>query len=593
MLAPILLTAFAVLATYLFRKIRWARLEQFKNIPQIKPSAFWGHLKLMGELMSSGRENAHPDEMFVEISEQLGRPPCFLVDARPASWPTLLVANHETAEQISRVTKQFPWAVPKSPSFQDVIHVVGYKSLLIQEGEEWKQLRKMFNPGFAPSHLITMLPAILGKLSRFLQLMDTYAATGEVFSLSKPIINLTFDIIGAVVMDTDVDAQHEKDEDRSQLIRLFDELSQTYTGQGQNIPWYFRPRLEYRRIGIARQIDNILKPIVRQKHAELKRGSTKGRTVLDLSLQGIDDLTEAYVSLACDQIKTFLFAGHDTTAILLSWTFYELSRSPRVLKTVRDELDDLFGPDPDPESVIAKLLAPGGEELVSRMPYISAVIKEVLRLRPPAGSARMSPKGAGLMMRMQNGEDVCIDNMIIYLCGHLIQRDRNVYGETADDFVPERWLGDSDTSERTNDDAEGSKQENKITPGAWRPFERGPRSCIGQELANIEARVIIAAIARRYDITKVGLGELALNEKGEPVLNEKGQYKVKSEVYQVSRAHRSGVVGRVRRPSTDSLQTIQVTAKPVDGMKVKIKLAPNATTSRPSVVGVGDLLNHR
>jgi len=60
MLAPILLTAFAVLATYLVRKIRWARLEQFKNIPQVKTSPVWGHLKLMGELMSSGRKDAHP-----------------------------------------------------------------------------------------------------------------------------------------------------------------------------------------------------------------------------------------------------------------------------------------------------------------------------------------------------------------------------------------------------------------------------------------------------------------------------------------------------------------------------------------------------
>jgi hypothetical protein len=72
MLAPILLTAFAVLATYLVRKIRWARLEQFKNIPQIKPSGFWGHLKLMGELMSSGRENAHPGLFFT--TAQSARP---------------------------------------------------------------------------------------------------------------------------------------------------------------------------------------------------------------------------------------------------------------------------------------------------------------------------------------------------------------------------------------------------------------------------------------------------------------------------------------------------------------------------------------
>lgn len=391
----------------------------------------------------------------------------------------------------------------------------------------------MFNPGFAPSHILTMLPAILDKVPRFIEQLDKRASTGEVFSLSKPIVNLTFDIIGAVIIDTDADAQHEKDEERGQMIRLFDELSQTYTGAGVNMPWFFRPRLEYKRIGIARKIDDMLAPIVRQKFAQLKQSKSKGRTVLDLSLTGIDELTDYHVSLACDQIKTFLFAGHDTTAILLAWTFYELSRTPRVLKAVRDELDQLFGPDPDPKAVIAKFLAPGGEELVGKMPYISAVLKESLRLHAPAGTARMSPKGTGTMMQMPNGETVCIDNMIIYVCARLIQQDKSVYGDTADDFMPERWIGDSDTSEMTNTDSTDAKGPKKIPASAWRPFERGPRNCIGQELANIEARVIVAIIARRFDFTKVGLGELELDEKGEPILNEKGQYKTKSELYQV------------------------------------------------------------
>jgi hypothetical protein len=60
MLGPILVTALVVLGSYLIRKIRWARFEQFKNIPHIKNDGIWGHLKLMGELMSSGREGAHP-----------------------------------------------------------------------------------------------------------------------------------------------------------------------------------------------------------------------------------------------------------------------------------------------------------------------------------------------------------------------------------------------------------------------------------------------------------------------------------------------------------------------------------------------------
>jgi cytochrome P450 len=143
--------------------------------------------------------------------------------------------------------------------------------------------------------------------------------------------------------------------------------------------------------------------------------------VLDLSFSGVDELTHYYISLVYDQIKTFLFAGYDITAILLAWTFYELSRTPYTLKTVRDELDQLFGPDPDPAAMMAKFLAPGEDELVRRMPYISAVLKEALRLYAPAGSAQISPKGTGFTMKIPNGETVYIDNMIVYLCARLIQ----------------------------------------------------------------------------------------------------------------------------------------------------------------------------
>ena len=78
----------------------------------------------------------------------------------------------------------------------------------------------------------------------------------------------------------------------------------------------------------------------------------------------------------CDQIKTFLLAGHDTTSITLSWVFYWLSRTPRALAAVRRELDELFGPEAaDPEAVRRQLLFPGGPDLVHRMTYIAAVVK--------------------------------------------------------------------------------------------------------------------------------------------------------------------------------------------------------------------------
>ncbi|KAI1661167.1 hypothetical protein F4813DRAFT_385701 [Daldinia decipiens] len=90
-----------------------------------------------------------------------------------------------------------------------------------------------------------------------------------------------------------------------------------------------------------------------------------------------------------------------------------------------------------------------------------------------------------------------------------------------------------------------------IPAGAWRPFEHGLQNCIGLELASIEARIIIALAVRRCDFIKVGIGEVILDESGQPSLDDTtGQYKV-TEVYPIR----------------------QVTAKPVDAMMMSVKLA--------------------
>jgi cytochrome P450 len=285
------------------------------------------------------------------------------------------------------------------------------------------------------------------------------------------------------------------------------------------LPWWLAPLAEVKRRALGKHISEHLRQIVRRKFNELQLDSSSigSRTILALSLKEVEHLTPAILEETCDQLKTFLFAGHDTTSTLLGWMCYELSRTPRSLRAVHEELDQLFGPETEPRAIREKLLAPGGDELLGRMTYCSAVIKEILRLHPPAGSIRMTKPGTGLTVSTPQGS-YNIDGTYIYINHTIIQRDRAVFGETADSFVPERWLGSSE-----------------IPVSAWRPFERGPRNCIGQELANIEARIIIALVARRYDFKKVGLGELEYDENGKTMLDDKtGQFQVKTELYSVS-----------------------------------------------------------
>lgn len=207
------------------------------------------------------------------------------------------------------------------------------------------------------------------------------------------------------------------------------------------------------------------------------------------------------------------------TGTLLAWTIYELSRTPHALKAVRAEAYELFGAELNVAKIRDILVSGDGDKLLHRMTYTAAVIKETLRLWPPASSARLTKSGAGLTVQTSTGQNHCLDGVLIYLCASIIQRDPKVYGETANDFVPERWLnGNAET----------------IPPSAWRPFERGPRACIGLELASLEARVVVALVAQRYDFYKVGIGASVRDEAGQPVMGAYGSHLTRPEIYTVS-----------------------------------------------------------
>jgi len=497
-----------------------------------------------------------------ELVKRANYPPILILDVRPVNYPICIISSHYIAEQLSKPSPLFRYGVLKSPSaFRELVPVAGESSLLIEEGEYWRALRKRFNPGFAPAHLMTLLPKILEKTQLFLQRLDQAAANGKVIMMDNVCVDLTFDIIGSVVLDVDMNAQllglGVMGAQEDPILKAIRYVLKSYENEDNPLR-EINPLVLYRRKWYGRRFDAAVKAAIKRKFAEMKaqqaskkESTQKGRSVFALALQDFNVLTPAALNETTDQIKTCIFAGHDTTSTTLQWAFYELSRSPQVLYKLCAELDDVLGTDTDPKSISDMLLA-RGEEALQRLTYLSAVIKEILRLYPPASTLRTSPPGTNFKIRAEDGREWCIDGLAAYNCHFIIGRDPKVFGPDAEIFIPERWLGDTDTTEMTNSDMqEGGKDGEKRFPtSAWRPFERGPRNCIGQELANLEIRVILASTVRKYRFHKVGMGAVMFGANEKPMMNDKGRYMVVDEL----------------------VNKRQITSKPVDGMPMQITL---------------------
>ncbi|TDZ32564.1 putative sterigmatocystin biosynthesis P450 monooxygenase stcS [Colletotrichum spinosum] len=549
---PVALLALPALLVYLYSAVRYRRFKQYAQWPQMPPSLVWGHLKVINDFMQKrGEKDGQVDPAFGDMCEAMGNPPVLLFDLRPVSRPILLIRSHDVAEQVSRQSKMWPYSTPKSDTMDYLKPLLGERSIVLASGTPWKDTRKHFNSGFAPQHLMSLLPVILDNMRPFLSKLDQLVESGQVFELEPLCTNLTFDIIGAVTMDVDLGAQLPEHQ-QGAFIKGYKEFLASYKERSGIFKWWEAGAARRRKV-LAKTLDDFLTDVIQRKFNDAKQdGGSSSRSVLSLSLRDADVLTQDLVDGTKDQLKTFMFAGHDTTSILLQWAVYELGRTPRAMRSLLAELENLFGPDLRPETIREALLA-RGEELSRRMTYTSAVIKETLRLYPPAGSARLCPPGSDFRLQLPGGGSLCADGMVLYNCATLIHRDPAVYGSTRDDFVPERWLGNADISAATDEDEKiglGRAGEGEIPAAAWRPFERGPRNCIGQELANIEARVILASIVGKYDFVKVGLGEATLDAEGRPMVNEKGQH----------------------RSNTTLYSTRQVTARPVDSMRVRVKL---------------------
>ena len=206
----------------------------------------------------------------------------------------------------------------------------------------------------------------------------------------------------------------------------------------------------------------------------------------DLSKDGISAgeakaMDAATKELIVGQIKLFTFSGHDTTSASVCYSFYLLSKSPKDLDCIRAEHDRVFGASLDQ----APIMISEDPHILNQLPFTLAVIKETLRLFPVASSMRLGEPG--FSVSAEDGRSYPTEECVVWSSPHAIQRSPDFWPR-PDEFLPDRWL---------------VQPGHELHPikGAWRPFEFGPRNCIGQELALLEMKLVLALVIRQFDFS--------------------------------------------------------------------------------------------
>jgi cytochrome P450 len=287
---------------------------------------------------------------------------------------------------------------------------------------------------------------------------------GEVRDIHQEMMRLTMRIVAKVLFSVEVS------EDAQKVAAALNVLMGHTSGFRMIMPPLLRhlplPALVRVRRAV-RELDEIVNRIIRQRRAS---GEDTGDLLSMLMAARDEDGSAMTDRQLRDEIMTFLLAGHETTAVSLSWTWYLLSQHPEVAQKLRQELNNVLGG-----------RTPQLEDL-ARLPYTDRVVKESMRLYPPAWSlARSVAKETDIAgYRVPVGANVVMSPWIMH-------RDPRFF-DRPEQFDPDRW-------------AEQSTQQ--LPRFAYFPFGGGPRFCIGASFAVMEANLLLAAIAQRFQLRLV------------------------------------------------------------------------------------------
>lgn len=329
--------------------------------------------------------------------------------------------------------------------------------LLTSEGEFHLRQRRMMQPLFHRQRIAVYADI----MSRYAWNYQERWHPGKEIDMAAEMMRLTLAIAGKTLFNTDVET--DADEIGEALTTAM-ELFPLFT-----LPFYnLLDKLPLPSVRRFRKARRRLEATIYRMIAERRASGRDEGDVLSMLLQARDTETDGSRMTdrqVRDEAMTLLLAGHETTAIALTWTWYLLSEHPEVEARLVEEVRHVLGD------------RPATAVDVPRLPYTRLVLMESMRLFPPAYVLGRKP-----VVEVELGGYRVPRGAAVLMSPYLIQRDPRFYSE-PERFIPDRWEGERMAA---------------LPKFAYFPFGGGPRICIGERFAWMEGILVLATIARRW-----------------------------------------------------------------------------------------------
>ncbi|XP_068650950.1 cytochrome P450 CYP72A616-like [Aristolochia californica] len=346
--------------------------------------------------------------------------------------------------------------------------------LLDCTGEKWAKHRKILNPAFHLEKIKGMLPDFHTSCMELICKWDNLAGTQEgscEVDVWHEFQNLTGDVISRSAFGSNYS-------EGSPIFKLQSELAKL-VAKAISSPYF--PGLQYlptkdnlRRKKISNEMSAFISSIIEKKEKAMKLGKAPQGDLLSLLLKSnLKEFQKGGSSKAIttkeviEECKSFYFAGHVTTLILLTWTMVLLSMHPLWQNCARDEVLQIFGKN-----------KPEFDDL-SHLKIVNMILHEVLRLYPPVILlVRTTYK------EVRVGKVTFPPGVELALPALFLHHDKELWGEDAEEFNPERFIGGV---------SKAAKYQTSFIPFGW-----GPRTCLGQNFALIEAKLALSMILQQF-----------------------------------------------------------------------------------------------